>query len=710
MTLTDRHGPCPVHGTRVRINYLQRYYFANDHGIYHARDINFQNCRSDRVYRDRRHGRCRISYNNNIIHAFPRELWMVGITSFILYIVRSGDFHCLCMGNGHFREYIHKHHDDNIGHIGRHEHLLQSTTTNLMTGSPTITIASGTATFSIAQTGNVGVGDQVAYGSGSVAYISGKLNASDLNWSLATATGTAPANITNATVTSINRAFSSLAGAMASFSNASHLATTSLIGANVILNIPCYYDTGPDTAAVLFDGVIITTGLLNYVNIYTPNNTSTQANFSQRHTGVWSANAYQLTVSGGSRVFNFSSNRDDVRITGLQLGLTTTSTAPEAIRMDAIVDTTGYIVLDSNIITVNALSSSTSGWFIRAFQPPDELHGGGYQQYSLQYGIRFQYGWLCGKCEQHISLQQYGLWDESSFQHWSFRAFVSLKNNIAQNDTQGYIGSLIGLDASSTNNISDHSDAPGLNAKNFAVLNFVSTSTYDFHLAGVDLAARGNGANLTSDPYYAFSDDVDGQTRPSSGAWDIGADQYSLNSSHGNAPVITSFTISTAATSTLVPVVAFTATSTYGGSLEYLITQSASIPSPTSTEWSPTPPRIFSLFRPWRANCLRMGDGFLRKYFECRRGGGNDFSLTVRSRCGCFYRPSCHLLFYGRCTVLPLTPVFGQAFRSEDFVFGIPIPDGELCSQPAQPTTGQTSMPILPQRMRAGAIFFIRLA
>lgn len=89
----------------------------------------------------------------------------------------------------------------------------QSTATNLETGSSTVTITAGAAVFSVAQTGNIGIGDKVTYSSGSVAYISGKTNSNDLDWTLITATGTVPANVASATVTSINRAFGSLSDA-----------------------------------------------------------------------------------------------------------------------------------------------------------------------------------------------------------------------------------------------------------------------------------------------------------------------------------------------------------------------------------------------------------------------------------------------------------------------------------------------------------------
>lgn len=48
---------------------------------------------------------------------------------------------------------------------------------------------------------------------------------------------------------------------------------------------------------------------------------------------------------------------------------------------------------------------------------------------------------------------------------------------------------------------------------------FVSST--DLHLAASDTVARGNGANL----YSLFATDKDGNPRPSSGAWDIGADE-----------------------------------------------------------------------------------------------------------------------------------------------------------------------------------------
>lgn len=54
---------------------------------------------------------------------------------------------------------------------------------------------------------------------------------------------------------------------------------------------------------------------------------------------------------------------------------------------------------------------------------------------------------------------------------------------------------------------------------------FVNAAGGDWHLAAGDVGAKGQGTNLTADANDPFSNDLDGDTRPSSGAWDSGADQ-----------------------------------------------------------------------------------------------------------------------------------------------------------------------------------------
>ncbi|HEU6436578.1 MAG TPA: hypothetical protein VE028_03940 [Nitratidesulfovibrio sp.] len=65
-------------------------------------------------------------------------------------------------------------------------------------------------------------------------------------------------------------------------------------------------------------------------------------------------------------------------------------------------------------------------------------------------------------------------------------------------------------------------DAPGAHCVTGTV-QFKDAANKDFHLAETDTVARGAGVNLTSS---GITTDIDGQTRPATGAWDIGADQY----------------------------------------------------------------------------------------------------------------------------------------------------------------------------------------
>jgi hypothetical protein len=84
-------------------------------------------------------------------------------------------------------------------------------TSDKKTGTPTITLSSGVATFSEAQVGNIGVGDVVTYDTDKVCYISSKT--STLVWNCVTVVGAVPDDIVDSTVVSIKRVFTSLSGA-----------------------------------------------------------------------------------------------------------------------------------------------------------------------------------------------------------------------------------------------------------------------------------------------------------------------------------------------------------------------------------------------------------------------------------------------------------------------------------------------------------------
>jgi hypothetical protein len=405
-----------------------------------------------------------------------------------------------------------------------------------MTGSPTVTIAGGTATFSLAQTGNIGIGDKVTYSTSSIAFISGKVSTSQ--WTLVTATGATPANVTSVSVTSIKRAFTSLESAITGFTGASYLNNTSLVAANVIVNLPCYYDSGPDTTSVVIPSSTIT-GAANYLNIFTPNNTSTQANVSQRDNGTWTATgAYNLVVTNGG--YSIKILASYVNVTGLEVDSIQTSTStqqyPYAIATvlpAGSTSSTSDIVIDSNLVRFQAANTSLINPSVSgiSFNNTSSTTGIALNNIVWNDGVATgtAYGILTnGGVFSVYNNTVYGMTRGYYTQTSAAGSLTTYKNDIAQDGTVGGYGGSGTVSASSTNNLSDHNDTPGSNGENAKTVAFVSTSTDDFLLVGYDAAARGNGVNLTNDPIYPFTWDIVGTTRPSSGAWDIGAAEYEV--------------------------------------------------------------------------------------------------------------------------------------------------------------------------------------
>lgn len=95
-----------------------------------------------------------------------------------------------------------------------------------------------------------------------------------------------------------------------------------------------------------------------------------------------------------------------------------------------------------------------------------------------------------------------------------------LKNCLAQGCTDGFSGTFNAASDYNCSNIAG--DAPGANSITGTV-QFVDSANNDYHLAAADTVARGAGVNLTAS---GITTDIDGDARPASGAWDIGADQY----------------------------------------------------------------------------------------------------------------------------------------------------------------------------------------
>jgi hypothetical protein len=79
----------------------------------------------------------------------------------------------------------------------------------------------------------------------------------------------------------------------------------------------------------------------------------------------------------------------------------------------------------------------------------------------------------------------------------------------------GFTGTIGG-----TNNCSVDATCPATNAHNSVTFTYINSGTGDYHIATGDAGAKAQGSDLSADGTFAFSTDIDGNTR--SGTWDAG--------------------------------------------------------------------------------------------------------------------------------------------------------------------------------------------
>jgi len=430
-------------------------------------------------------------------------------------------------------------------------------------GSPTVTISSGVGTFSVAQTASTtGVGDAVTYG-GAVAYISGKQ--SQTTWTLITASGQTPSATTSASVSSIAHAFDSLSMVISGASAAAYMGTSDLTasGGGYILNIPCYYDSGPDIDKVNIGSY--TTDSTHYIKIYTPSNTATEVNRNQRHNGKWDDTKYHLDVVQSGSTFAINIQVGYVRIDGLQIYLTVNHATDGAAGITSHGSTAnGEVWVSNSIIKANVTGSGNTASGI------ENSDNSGYTRvYKLWNNI--VYGFKNGS-NSNLDAIYTQIADNTTYaynntvynNYYGIRrdgsGTVVAKNNLAQNDTSDYAGS---FDAASANNISQDATSPnsggtdcGGHSCRSQTVNFADKANNDYHLASTDTSAKGAGTNLYTDSNIAITTDIDGQARPapSAGGWDIGADQFvalPIYRSVGPGPNTSALASSTGATMTI---------------------------------------------------------------------------------------------------------------------------------------------------------------
>jgi hypothetical protein len=363
----------------------------------------------------------------------------------------------------------------------------------------TVSLSTGVATFSEAQTGNIGVGDAVTYDTDKVCYISSKT--STAVWNCVTVVGAVPADIAGSTVVSIKRVFTSLSGAESGAP--ALLGTSDLVAGNFQVNFPCYYDTGADPNAVTIDGW--TTGVDNYIKVYTPNDTATEVNFSQRHEGKWDEGKYRLINNDWGNAINAWS-AGYTEIDGLQiLNQPTSGYDQDGIVMSSgkasnnLIDYNGIngtslsgIVVGANSITYNnnvynfftGISSACGGDVLRCYVYNNTIYN------SSIRGIR---------CNQ-------------------WRDTLLLNNIVQDSGTIDYSGA---YHLDSNYNLSSDSTAPGANSITNSTVEFVDEDNDDFRLSLDDTSGAIDGGTDLSAQMDAV--DIMGNSRPRGLAWDIGA-------------------------------------------------------------------------------------------------------------------------------------------------------------------------------------------
>jgi hypothetical protein len=161
---------------------------------------------------------------------------------------------------------------------------------DLKTGSPTVTISKGVATFSTAQTADIGVGDVITYDTNRTAYITGKN--SQTSWDVSTEWGAYPTG--SGTVNSIKRTFNSMNDAMDGSNSGSYvlLGSAHLSTHKIKLKIACYADGTDDSLTEMSTDWLTDSDY--HITIYTPIDTVNECNNNQRHDGTVDGSGYTM--------------------------------------------------------------------------------------------------------------------------------------------------------------------------------------------------------------------------------------------------------------------------------------------------------------------------------------------------------------------------------------------------------------------------------
>lgn len=282
-----------------------------------------------------------------------------------------------------------------------------------------------------------------------------------------------------------------------------------LVTADEIAVAECY--AMEDTTNVVIDG--FTTDATRYIKIYTP--------YSERHDGKWNTSKYRLSVTSGSAIIIEGYN---VVIEGLQIY----SANSKCFDVSIYSTVTGYAKLSHSIlkggsgtydtcIGIRGLPSGSSFDLTVSNNLIYDSDGSGQSGFysTTAYANLYIYNNTFHNCARGIRLS----YSSSGQEH--------CKNNLISSADAFYGTFTDDDDNNDYNSISQNSNDPsiGSHGRYNQTFTFVDYDNDDFHLASNDAGALGYGVDLSSDPNFPVTDDIDGDARDGSTP-DIGADEY----------------------------------------------------------------------------------------------------------------------------------------------------------------------------------------
>jgi len=281
-------------------------------------------------------------------------------------------------------------------------------------------------------------------------------------------------------------------------------------GTNKIAIAKCRHATPTstaDTTAVTI-GAGWDTDATHYIKIWT------DPSEDHRHNGVWDTSKYRIEANvDGDGVIGLY--EDYVQIYGLQIY----STNANGYGID-------YRGSGTGIFGYNIIKGGDSGIYIAIIGSGGIVKAYNNIIYDPSIGIG-------GEPSVSSTLYAYNntVYNCSTVGFYeccgSYLTFVA-KNNISYNNSNNNWGGSFSGDYNLSGPGTDN-EMPGDNSRDGVGVLFADEAADDFHLAYADTGAKGQGMYLSTSTDLTFTDDIDGQTRPSidSGqSWDIGADQY----------------------------------------------------------------------------------------------------------------------------------------------------------------------------------------